>query len=143
MPKDCDLRLTNLDLIDDDHEQLLHVLQELAYGEGLGRAGMDRLIVQVMEHFDHELPHLERIGGALKTRHLRAHALFLDRLTAIRNLCESEPDHARADLAEITARFISHTNTDDLEIVEALKTLAPVAAQAEARPAVTLDDILW
>lgn len=140
MPKDCDLRLTNLDLIDDDHEQLLHALQALAYGEALARAGMDRLIAQVIEHFDHEMPHLERIGGDLRRRHLGAHALFLDRLTAIRDRCEQEPERARAELAEVTARFISHTNTDDLEIAEALKTLAPVAAAA--RPAVTLDDIL-
>lgn len=138
MPTDCDLRLTHLDLIDDDHEQLLHALQELAYGDGPGRAGMDRLIAQVVEHFDHEMPHLERIGGDLKTRHLGAHALFLDRLTAIRGRCEGEPARARAELAEITARFISHTNTDDLEIAEALKALAP----EPARPAVTLDDIL-
>ncbi|PWC34887.1 hypothetical protein [Azospirillum sp. TSO22-1] len=138
MPRDCDLRLTNLDLIDDDHEQLLHTLQDLAYGDVMARAGMDRLIAQVVEHFDHEMPHLERIGGDLKTRHLGAHALFLDRLTAIRDRCEYEPARARAELAEVTARFISHTNTDDLEIAEALKALAPV----EARPAVTLDDIL-
>lgn len=138
MPKDCHLRLTELELIDDDHEHLLHALQQMAYGEGLGRAGMDRLITQVIEHFDHEMPHLEQVGGELMARHLGAHALFLDRLTAIRDRCESEPDHARAELAEVTARFISHTNTDDMEIAEALKALAPV----EARPAVALDDIL-
>jgi len=138
MPRDCDLRLTHLDQIDDDHEQLLFALQELAYGDGLGRAGMDRLIAQVVDHFDHELPHLERIGGTLKTRHLGAHALFLDRLSAIRDRCEAEPEHARAELAEITARFISHTNTDDLEIAEALKALAPV----EVRAPVGLGDIL-
>jgi hemerythrin len=139
MPIDSELRLTNLEQIDDDHEQLLFALQELAYGDGLGWVAMDRLIAQVIEHFDHEMPHLERIGGALKTRHLGAHALFLDRLSAIRDRCESEPDRARAELAEITARFISHTNTDDLEIFEALKALAPT----EARPApVSLDDIV-
>lgn len=139
MPRDCDLRLTNLDLIDDDHEQLLHALQDLAYGERMTRAGMDRLIAQVVEHFDHELPHLERIGGDLKARHLVAHGLFLDRLTAIRDRCEYEPARARAELAEVTARFISHTNTDDLEIVEALKALAPASAPV---PALTLDDIV-
>lgn len=135
---DCDLRLTNLDQIDDDHEQLLFALQELAYGDGPGRAGMDRLIALVVEHFDHEMPHLERIGGALKARHLGAHALFLDRLSAIRDRCESEAERARAELAEVTARFISHTNTDDLEIAEALKALTP----AEARAPVSLGDIV-
>lgn len=139
MPIDCELRRTNLEQIDDDHEQLLFALQELAYGDGLGCVAMDRLIAQVIEHFDHEMPHLERIGGTLKTRHLGAHALFLDRLSAIRDRCEAEPDRARVELAEITARFISHTNTDDLEIFEALKALAPT----ETRPApVSLDDIV-
>lgn len=135
-----ELCLTNLDQIDDDHEQLLFTLQELAYGDGLGWVAMDGLIAQVIEHFDHELEHLNLIGGALKARHLAAHALFLDRLTVIRDRCEADPERARAELAEVTARFISHTNTDDLEIVEALKMLAP----AEARPTVSLDDIvLW
>lgn len=138
MPRDCDLRLTNLDLIDDDHELLLHTLQDMAYGDGMGRAGMDRLILQVLEHFDHELPHLDRVGGALRSRHLGAHALFLDRLTAIRDRCESEPGRARAELAEVTARFISHTNTDDVELAEALKALAP----AKACPGIGLDDIV-
>ena len=129
---------THLDQLDDDHEQLLFALQEMAYGDGLGPAGMDRLIALVVEHFDHELPHLERIGGALKTRHLAAHGRFLERLAAVRERCTADPERSRRELAEITARFISHTNTDDLEIAEALKALAP----APARPAVSLDDIV-
>ena len=129
---------THLDQLDDDHEQLLFALQEMAYGEGLGRAGMDRLIAQVEEHFDHELEHLERIGGALKTRHLAAHARFLERLTAARDRCAVDPERVRRELAEITARFISHTNVDDMEIAAALKALAPVALP----PAVSLDDIV-
>lgn len=128
----------HLDQLDDDHEQLLFALQELAYGAGPEPVAMDRLIAQVIEHFDHERPYLARVGGVLETSHLAAHARFLDRLTEIRTRCVDEPDRSRGELAEITARFISHTNTDDQAVAEALKALAP----PRLRPVITLDDII-
>ena len=138
MPTATDLRLTNVEILDDDHEQLLFALQEIAYGEAVTRAGMDRLIAQVNEHFEHELPYLQQVGGALMTHHLAAHGMFLDRLTTVREACEGDQGYARAELVNLLARFITHTNTDDIDIAEALKTITPRAAE----PALSLDDIV-
>ncbi len=119
----CELRSMNDQLIDDEHEQLLFMLQDLAYGDGPGVADMDRLIELVADHFDHEKPLIERVGGGVEERHKKAHAHFLDRLTEIREMCMDDPDFARGCLVDVTARFISHTNTDDMELADALREL--------------------
>ncbi|WP_029009521.1 hypothetical protein [Azospirillum halopraeferens] len=119
---------TSVDILDDDHEQLLYHLQNVAYSDEMSQDDIKDIISHVREHFDHEQPYLALLGGELERRHAFAHACFIRKLEEIAGICEEAPEAARADLIGVLAQFISHTNTDDQEIDAALRRRGIVAA---------------
>ena len=132
----CSLIPTGSGVIDSEHGAILDILSAMTGGGPLGPADLTALRQEVAEHFATEAAEMSVLAPERREQHECAHRAYLASIDALLEAANRGHPGTADDANRLMLWFIVHSNTADVELVEASRLAG------EEPPMIVMDDWL-